>query len=62
MAGVRGLGRLNARTTKDAYPIPRIDDNLVALAGSMWFTSFDLNMAYHQEDDKEKTAFATPRG
>ena len=58
--------RRNARTIKDSYPIPRIDDNLVALAGSMWFTSLHLNMAYHQvplsEDDKEKTAFATPRG
>lgn len=58
--------RLNSRTIKDAYPIPRIDDNLDALVGSMWFTSLDLNMAYHQvpmsERDKEKTAFATPRG
>lgn len=58
--------RLNAKTIKDAYPIPRIDDNLDALAGSVWFSSLDLNMAYHQvpmsNEDKEKTAFATPRG
>lgn len=39
--------RLNAKTIKDAYPIPRIDDNLDALAGSVWFSSLDLNMAYH---------------
>ena len=38
--------RLNTRTIKDAYPIPRIDDNLDALSGSMWFTSLDLDMAY----------------
>ena len=58
--------RLNTRMIKDAYPIPRIDDNLDALSGSMWFTSLDLDMAYHQVPmsgpDKEKTAFTTPRG
>lgn len=58
--------RLNAQTIKDAYPIPRIADDLDALSGSKWFTSLDLNMAYHQipmrESDKEKTAFGTPRG
>ena len=58
--------RLNAQTIKDAYPIPRIADDLDSLAGSRWFTSLDLNMAYHQipmrEIDKEKTAFGTPRG
>lgn len=41
-------------------------DDLDALSGSTWFSSLDLNMAYHQipmsEKDKEKTAFATPRG
>ena len=58
--------RLNSKTIKDAYPIPRVADDLDSLAGSKWFTSLDLNMAYHQipmcESDKEKTAFATPRG
>lgn len=58
--------RLNAQTIKDAYPIPRIAEDLDALSGSSWFTSLDLNMAYHQipmrDSDKEKTAFGTPRG
>lgn len=58
--------RLNSQTIKDAYPIPRIADDLDALSGAKWFTSFDLNMAYHQipirESDKAKTAFGTPRG
>ena len=58
--------KLNEKTIKDAYPIPRINDNLDALSGSHWFTSLDCDMAYHQvplaEEDKEKTAFATPRG
>lgn len=58
--------KLNANTIKDAYPIPRVADDLDSLAGSAWFSSLDLNMAYHQipmhKADKEKTAFATPRG
>lgn len=58
--------RLNAITVNDAYPIPSIEDDLDALAGSKGFTTGDLNMAFHQvpmaEQDKKKTAFATPRG
>ena len=58
--------KLNDKTVKDAYPIPRIDDNLDALSGAKWFTTLDCNMAYHQvpleEGDKPKTAFATPMG
>ena len=54
------------KTVKDAYPIPRIDDNLDALSGAKWFTTVECNMAYHQvpleEKDKPKTAFATPMG
>ena len=58
--------KLNEKTAKDAYPIPRIDDNQDALSGAKWFTTLDCNMAYHQvpmeEGDKPKTAFATPMG
>ena len=58
--------KLNSKTIKDAYPIPRVADDLDSLAGAKWFSSLDLNMAYHQipmdEKDKQKTAFATPRG
>ena len=58
--------KLNDKTIKDAYPIPRIEDNLDSLSGSKWFSSLDLDMAYHQipmkPSDKEKTAFATPMG
>lgn len=31
--------RLNTRTVKEAYPIPRESDDLDSLAGSKWFTS-----------------------
>ena len=58
--------RLNDKTIKDAYPIPRVEDNLDTLSGSKWFSSLDLDMAYHQipvdPRDREKTAFATPMG
>lgn len=39
---------LNAQTIKDAYPIPRIAEDLDALSGSSYFTSLRLNMAYYQ--------------
>jgi hypothetical protein len=57
---------MNEKTIKDAYPLTRIDENLDTLDGADWYTSLDLDMAYHQvpitDEDKEKTAFATPRG
>ncbi len=58
--------KLNAITTKDAYPIPRVDENLDALAGNRWFTSLDMASGYWQvemsEKDKAKTAFVTRFG
>ena len=53
--------KLNQRTIKDEYPIPRIDDTLLSLAGSKYFTTLDLKSGYWQvelrEWDKAKTAF-----
>ena len=40
--------KLNSVTSKDAYPLPRIDDSLDALAGSCWFSSLDLTSGYWQ--------------
>lgn len=58
--------KLNEVTTKDAYPLPRIDDSLSTLAGSQWFTTLDLISGYWQvevaEQDREKTAFCTAEG
>lgn len=58
--------KLNEQTIKDAYPLTRIDDNLDFFNGAEWFSSLDLDMAYHQvplsEGDKEKTAFSMPSG
>ena len=58
--------KLNEKTVKDAYPLPRVEDNLDSLSGASLFSTLDCNMAYHQievdERDKMKTAFATPTG
>ena len=58
--------KLNAKTVKDAFPLPRIDESLDALRGACWFSTIDLASGFNQvivdELDKEKTAFSTPFG
>ena len=58
--------QLNAKTRKDAYPLPRIEESLDGLCGAQWFSTIDLASGYHQvpvaEADKAKTAFCTPFG
>ena len=55
--------KLNEVTHKDAYPLPRIDDTLNTLSGSMWFSTIDLLSGYWQvevaEEDCPETAFCT---
>ena len=59
---------LNNITTKDAYPVPRIDDTLDALGNqnAKIFTTLDCASGYWQlpleDEDKEKTAFTTQSG
>lgn len=58
--------QLNAKTHRDAYPLPRIDESLDALTGARWFSTLDLASGYNQvemaEHDRKKTAFCTPFG
>ena len=55
------LRKLNERTIKDAYSLPRIDETLDSLQGSQWFSSLDLKSGYWQvemdEESKPLTAF-----
>ena len=55
------LWKLNGRTIKDAYSLPRIDETLDCLNGAEWLFSLDLKSGYWQvemeEDSKALTAF-----
>ena len=55
--------QLNAVTIQDAYPLPRIDESLEALAGSQYFSILDLLSDYWQvpftPEVQEKSAFVT---
>ena len=55
------LRKLNVRTVKDAYSLPRIEETLDCLIGAQWFTSLDLKLGYWQveldEESKALTAF-----
>ena len=55
------LCNLNNRTIKDGHSLPRIEDNLDSLHGSVWFSTLDLKSGYWQveleEEAKPLTAF-----
>ncbi|KAK3749370.1 hypothetical protein QZH41_009456, partial [Actinostola sp. cb2023] len=58
--------KINAKTVRDSYPLPRIQETLEALHGARWFCSLYLQSGYLQvevkEEDKHKTAVTTPFG
>ena len=51
--------RLNDLTTKEAYPLPHIDDFLEQLSGNKWFSTLDLCSEHWQvemeSEDRPKT-------
>ena len=52
--------------TKDAYPLPRIDDSLCLLGNQQWFSTMVFASGYWQvamsPDAKRKAAFVTNEG
>jgi len=58
--------KLNDVTLKDAYPLPRIEDNLDTLSGSSWFSTLDLISGFWQvemdDESRLKTAFSVGHG
>lgn len=57
---------VNQLTRKDAYPLPRIEDNIDALQGSTLYSTLDLISGFWQVEvdprDRDKTAFSVGGG
>ena len=58
--------RINNRTVRDSYALPKIEDLFMTLGRSKFFTGLDLSKAYYQvpltERAKKVSAFTTPFG
>jgi len=58
--------KLNGLTTKDKFPLPKIDTCLDTLNGCEFLSTCDLRWGYWQteidECDRDKTAFVTCKG
>lgn len=57
---------LNAKTVKEHYPLPRVEDQIDQLGGYDYFITLDLASGYYQipiaPSSQDKTAFVTPDG
>ena len=53
--------RLNSRTKKDAYPLPRMQETMESMVGTQFFSTMDLKSGFWQvkmaKDSQQYTAF-----
>jgi hypothetical protein len=58
--------RLNAMTTKNSYPLPRVEDCLRSVGNAQFLSNLDLRSGYWQAEflpeDRDKSCFVTRRG
>ena len=66
MAALCGLQGFNKITTKNRYPLPKVEELMDRLHGASYFTKIDLASGYHQirvkEADIHKTALVSRYG
>ena len=57
--------RLNSRTKKDAYPLPRMQETMESMVGARFFSTMDLKLGFWQvkmaKDSQQYTAFTVGR-
>ena len=54
------FGRLNARTKKDAYPLPRMQETMESMVGARHFSCMDLKSGFWQvQMDEESRQYST---
>jgi hypothetical protein len=60
------IRRLNAMTTKDSYPLPRVEDCLRSVGNAQFLSNSDIRSGYWQAEilpeDRDKKCFVTRRG
>ena len=58
--------RLNAKTIRDQFPLPRVEESIDAIGNAKLFSTMDLASGFNQvamnEEDRHKTAFTKPFG
>ncbi|KAK3703603.1 hypothetical protein QZH41_019157, partial [Actinostola sp. cb2023] len=58
--------KLNEKTVKDAFPLPRIEESITSITDAKWFSTLDLASGFNQvamdTEDRPKTAFSCPFG